>query len=63
MNLANSGNYTYPSYYIYTVADAFKPRESYIFVGAETTIDSGKMLEIDIDTAQFKSVSAITVGV
>lgn len=63
MNLANSGNYTYPSYYIDTVADAFKPRESYIFVGAETTIDSGKMLEIDIDTAQFKSVSAITVGV
>lgn len=62
-DLAHSDNYNYHSYYIDTVSDAFKMRESYIFVGTETTIDSGKMLEIDIDTAQYKSVSAIVVGV
>lgn len=55
--------YNYSTKYITVSADSFKEQNTYKFVGVEKPIDTGLMVEVALQTDEFKNVNSIEVEV
>lgn len=55
--------YNYSTKYIVVSADNFKEQDTYKFVGVEKPIDTGLMVEVAVQTDEFKNVNSIEVEV
>lgn len=55
--------YNYSTKYIVVSADNFKEQDRYKFVGTERPIDTGLMVEVAVQTNEFKNVNSLEVEV
>lgn len=55
--------YNYSTKYIVVSADSFKEQDRYKFVGIEKPIDTGLMVEVAVQTNEFKNINSVEVEV
>lgn len=55
--------YNYSTKYVAVTADSFKEQDTYKFVGVEKPIDTGLMVEVAVQTDEFKNINSIEVEV